>query len=112
MSKFEVSYINLSSYTAKIEAKHINEAIEKFREKNKYSAIKTVTYIYEGKEEPQEWYCIWWNGNSWESKIVLAHNEEEIIYNIKEELDYAVYDFRCCLNNPDSIEGVHRSIWD
>jgi len=112
MSKFKIKYINLSSYNSQIEAKHIDEAIEKFREKNKYCAIESVEYIYEGKEEPQEWYCIWWNGNSWESKVVIAHDEYEIKYNIKASLDYSVYRFMCCLNRPECIERVHRSIWD
>ena len=112
MSKFEINYTNFSMYKAKVEANNIYEAIDKFKEKNVCCAINSVKYIYEGKEEPQEWYCIWWNGNSWNSKVVMAHNREEVIYNIKEKLDYAVYDFKCCLNKPESIEGIHRSIWD
>ena len=42
----------------------------------------------------------------------MAHNRDEIIYNIKDSLDYAVYNFCCCPNNKSAIEGLHRDTWD
>lgn len=112
MSKFLIEYYRTTTLTEEIEARHDSEAVNKFREEHEYAGIKSVKYVYEGNKEPTEWYCNWWNGNSWKSKVVMAHNEEEIRYNIRDSLDYNVYDFRCCPNNPKSIDGLMRDKWD
>lgn len=113
MSKFEIEYYRLHTGSEIIEAKHDSEALDKFREEHgQYYGVRSVKYVYEGDEEPTEWYCDWWNGRSWNSKVVLAHNEDEIRYNIKETLDYNVYDFRCCPNNEKAIDGLMRCKWD
>lgn len=112
MAKFKIEYYYVQERTEEVEARHYDEALKKFREEHGFAGVKSVKYVYEGKEKPKEWYCIWWNGNTWKSKIVLAHNEDEIRYNIRDTLDYAVYNFDCCLNTPEKIEGLHRCIWD
>ena len=112
MSKFQIEYYRIDTSTEEIEARHDSEAIKKFRENNGYAGIKSVRYIYEGDEELTEWYCNWWNGYDWKSKVVMAHNEEEITYNIKPTLDFAVYDFRCCKNTPECIDALMCSKWD
>lgn len=108
MSKFKINYYYIDTREEMIEAKHDSQAVEIFRKEHEYAGIKSVKYVYEGNEEPKEWYCSWWNGNSWGSKVVLAHNEEEIRYNIKDTLDYNVYDFMCCLNTPEEREKLFR----
>lgn len=112
MNKFEIEYYTVNTNKEIIEAIHDSQAVEKFRQEHEYAGIKSVKYIYEGNEEPTEWYCMWWNGNSWKSKVVLAHNRDEIRYNIKDSLDYAIYNFSCCPNNKSAIEGLHRDTWD
>lgn len=112
MSKFEIEYYTLNVSKETIEAKHDGEAVYKFRNDHEYAGIKSVKYVYEGKEEPTEWYCMWWNGHSWKSKVVMAHNRDEINYNIRESLDCNVYSFSCCPNNEKAIEGLHRDTWD
>lgn len=112
MSKFEIEYYKTFTKTTEIEAQNDDEAIKNFREINKLEGIKSIKYIYEGNEEPKGWFCEWWNGNSWKNKVIIAHDKEEIIYNIKNSLDYAVYYFRCCLNTPEAKEGLMRSRLD
>ena len=112
MNKFEIEYYTVNTNKEIIEAIHDSQAVEKFRQEHEYAGIKSVKYVYEGNEEPTEWYCMWWNGNSWNSKVVLAHNRDEILYNIKDSLDYAVYNFSCCLNNNSLINALHRDTWD
>ena len=112
MSKFEIEYYTINTNKVEIEARHDSEAVDKFRKEYEWAGIKTVKYVYEGNEEPTEWYCNWWNGHDWKSKVVIAHNEEEIRYNIKNTLDFAVYDFRCCPNTEKAIDGLMRSKWD
>ena len=112
MNKFEIEYYTVNTNKEIIEAIHDSQAVEKFRQEHEYAGIKSVKYVYEGNDEPTEWYCNWWNGRSWNSKVVLAHNEDEIRYNIKETLDYNVYDFRCCHNNEKAIDALMRCKWD
>lgn len=112
MNKFEIEYYTINTNKKIIEAIHDSQAVEKFRQEHEYAGIKSVKYVYEGNEEPTEWYCMWWNGNSWKSKVVLAHNRDEIRYNIQDSLDHSVYDFCCCPNNKSAIEEMHRDTWD
>lgn len=112
MSKFKIEYYYINIREEEIEAKYDSEAIERFREEHEHEGIKSVKYVYEGDEEPKEWYCMWWNGNSWNHKIIIAHNRDEIYYNIKDTLDWNVYNFCCCINEPKAIEGLHRDTWD
>lgn len=112
LKKFRFSIIKCRIDNVDVEAKDIYDAIRNFRMKNSHDAINKIEYVYEGDEPLQDWYCIWWNENTWKSKIVKAHCEDEIIYNIKDSLDYCVYNFLCCKNDSKSIDSLHRSIWD
>ena len=112
MKKFKIKYTRLLRDEIEVEAMHDLNAIEEFREEHPYCNIDSVEYVYQGDEDLKEFYCIWWNGNSWKSKIVKAHDQDEINYNIKEKLDHSVYNFQCCLNTKEAIEGLHRCIWD
>lgn len=111
MSKYKITY-SITGNTALVEAKYKDDAIQNFIKANPNCKIDKCQYVYEGQEKLKEFYCIWWNGNGWENRVVLAHNEQEIEDNIKATLDYAVYDFHCCENTSKAIDSVHRSIWD
>ena len=107
--KYIINYLTPIIREEEIEARSEFSAIEEFRKDNKHCAILDVKYVYTGDEEPKEWYCQWWNGSSWQSKIVIAHDCEEIMCNIRKEIPGSVYDFDCCLNTPESIDGFMRS---
>ena len=109
MSKFKIKYYQVKEASVEIEARNDNEALCSFREKHQFAGIESIEYIPTGNEDLKEWYCSWWNGYTWKSKVVTAHNRDEIYYNIKNKLDYAVYEFDCCLNTPKAIDALFRS---
>ena len=112
MHKFKIEYAEIVTKVEEIEALSDYHALEIFRERKPLPAIASVKYVYEGAEELKEYYCRWWNGNTWKSKVVLAHNKEEVEFNIKETLDYCVYEFRCCLNTSEATDSLIRSLID
>ena len=112
MDKFEITYIPHYQKTVEVEARSVDDAIEKFREEyGQYSAIGSVKYIYEGNEELKEFYCHWWDGNNWHDKVVQAHNEKEVRFNIVNTLGYHE-EMYICPNTPKHISSLFRMIFD
>lgn len=113
MSKrYKIEYSLTTFRSKEILANNEYEALKIFREDQAFCQVNNIKYIYDESSPLQEWYCIWWNGISWKSKIIEAHDKEEIECNIKDKLDNTVFDFHCCPNNKKAIDSVHRCIWD
>lgn len=107
MSKFEIDYTILKNNKITIEANTDYEALEEFREEFRFAAINKICYIPPETEELKEYYCMWSDNDSWESEIIKAYDDKDVLYNHKKG-----YNFHFCLNTPKHIKALHQSIWD
>lgn len=112
MSKYKIFY-STNGHETVVEAPSKYKAIEIFENlKTPNAELKKCRYIYEGNEPLKEWYCTWWNGSYWQSKVVLAHDRQEIEDNIRDTLSFCVDDFDFCENNPEAIHKMYASRLD
>lgn len=111
--KFKIKYYRIEEIEEEIEEDSIVESqiVNNFRERHgDFVAIKEIKYIPPEGAELKEFYCLWLDMfENWKSKVVKAHDEIEIKFNLPEAKNF---DFYCCLNNPKAKESLYRSIWD